>query len=287
MECGGMSKIGLYDVDSKIPNLALMKLSAYHKAKGDHVEWYSPLIPNGYDKIYASKIFSFSDTGYLHCNMEIGGSGYCLTTKLPYEIEHIYPDYELYNCNYAMGFITRGCMRKCPFCVVPEKEGKIRYNAPLEEFCKDQLKVMLLDNNILAYPNHLEELQKLVDSKKRIDFNQGLDIRLITEENAKLLSLIKKWVGLDLRFALDDPKLGSVVEKKTEILKRNGIKRGRFYVLIGYNTTKEEDFYRINLLKKLGHRIFVMRYSTSSYTIKFQRWVNRHHYHYTPFEVYH
>ena len=201
-------KIGLYDVDSKIPNLALMKLSAWHKQQGDYVEFYSPLFQ--YDRIYASKVFTFSDNGYLKNSMIKGGSGYNLTKKLPHYIEHLYPDYELYKCEYAIGFITRGCIRNCPFCIVPKKEGKIRYNAPLEEFCKDQKEVMLLDNNILAYEHHLEELTILRDSKKKIDFNQGLDIRLITKENAKILREIKIWK--QIRFALDDPKLIPLVE---------------------------------------------------------------------------
>ena len=147
-------KIGLYDVDSKIPNLPLMKLSAWHKQKGDQVEKYSPLFHFSYDKIYASKVFFDSNKGYLRNDMIIGGSGYNLTLKLSHEIEHIYPDYDLYNCKHAMGFITRGCIRKCGFCIVPRKEGYIRKNADLSEFCKEQEKVMLLDNNILAYENH-------------------------------------------------------------------------------------------------------------------------------------
>jgi len=158
-------KIGLYNVDSKIPNLALMKLSAFHKAQGNCVEWYSPLFHNEYDKIYASKVFTFSDNGYLKNDMIIGGSGWNLKCKLPEEIEHIYPDYSLYpKCDYSMGFLTRGCIRSCDYCIVPRKEGTIRKNADYFEFTKDQKRIMLLDNNILAYKGHLDEFKILIES---------------------------------------------------------------------------------------------------------------------------
>ena len=183
-------KIGLYDVDSKIPNLALMKLSAYHKQNGDDVGWYSPLFHNAYDKIYGSKIFTFTKRKYIPSNMILGGSGINLTTQLPEKVEHIYPDYDLYDCDYAMGFMTRGCIRNCPFCVVPKKEGNIHFNAHLSEFVKDQKRVLLLDNNVLAYSKHNELLRELVQSDKKIDFNQGLDIRLITKENARMIKKI-------------------------------------------------------------------------------------------------
>jgi len=284
-----MDKIGLYDVDSKIPNLALMKLSAYHKGKGDDVEWYSPLLYHEYDKIYASKVFDFSDNGYLHPKMIIGGSGHCLKTKLPEEIEHIYPDYSLYGINHAMGFITRGCIRNCKFCIVPEKEGTIRFNAPLEEFCKDQEKVLLLDNNMLAYPNHHHELWRLADSKKRIDFNQGLDIRLITKENAILLKKIRRWPGLRYRFALDDVNLISIVKAKLKILNEAGIKNSQcqFYVLIGFNSTPENDLIRIRFLLENKCDIFVMPYDKMDpYQKNFTRWVNRYFYKYQSFTRY-
>lgn len=280
-------RIALYNVDSKYPNLPLMKLSTYHKLKGDTIEWYSPLLHHDYDLIYASKIFTNSDFGYLRKDMIAGGSGIFLKKKLPDNIEHLYPDYTLYpGIDFAMGFMTRGCIRKCAFCIVSQKEGNIRFNAHLKEFCREQKKVMLLDNNILAYAKHLDLLQELINSKKKIDINQGLDIRLITNKNANLLSKIKRWEGKELRFAFDDPELEEIIIKKTKILQANGIKRGRFYVLIGFNTTKEEDFKRIKLLQDLGHRIYIMSYKRTKYTIKVSRWVNRHFYHHFPFEQY-
>jgi radical SAM superfamily enzyme YgiQ (UPF0313 family) len=285
-------KIGIYDVDSKIPNLALMKLSAYHKKKNDDVELYSPLFHDTYDKIYASKVFNFSDRAYLRSDMIIGGSGYNLKAKLPEQIEHIYPDYTLYpECDYSIGFITRGCIRNCEFCIVPKKEGKIRKSADLEEFTKDQERVMLLDNNLLAYENHIKELEKLRDSRKKIDFNQGLDIRLITEENAKILREIKIWK--QIRFSLDHPKTISIVKKKMEILEKVGFSLGTFffYVLIGFNTTMEQDLERVKFLREnYKCTIYIMPYNRANkhndYVKDFKRWVNGYFYKYESFKDY-
>ena len=131
-------KIGLYDVDSKIPNLALMKLSAWHKKQGDEVELYFPL--KKYDKIYASQIFTWSKPQYKF--NELGGSGSeKWETVLPNGIEHIYPDYLLYHCEYAMGFTSRGCIRNCPFCIVRKKEGLIHATNDIYEFWNGQKKI--------------------------------------------------------------------------------------------------------------------------------------------------
>lgn len=277
-------------MDSKIPNLALMKLSAYHKARGDHVEFYSPLFHDGYDRIYASKIFNFSDAGYLREeDMIIGGTGHSFNSKLPENVEHLYPDYELYDCKHAIGFLTRGCIRNCPWCVVPRKEGMIRFNAPLEEFYKGQEKILLLDNNFLAYHDHLELLSQLVSIQKRIDFNQGLDIRLITKKNAALLREMKRWRGLRYRFALDDPALIPVVKEKLALLYDAGFTNGilQFYVLVGFNTTKEQDLKRIYFLKERGIDVFVMPFNKNNgYQRNLARWVNRHYYKYETFKLY-
>ena len=124
-------KIGLIDVDGKMPNLALMKLSAWHKERGDDVDLTMPVLAAGYDKVYMSKVFTWSDMPCLPDNAEVGGTGCDLHKTLPDEIEHLCPDYLLYKMDYSMGFLTRGCIRKCEFCFVPEKEGNIRYAAYL------------------------------------------------------------------------------------------------------------------------------------------------------------
>jgi len=271
-------EIGLIDVDSKITNLALMKLSAWHKQQGDRVEFYFQFSHNKYDKIYASKIFT--DTpDYQYCYNDIikGGSGYDLTTNLPLEIENIYPDYSLYNCNYAMGFTTRGCIRNCPFCIVPKKEGKIKIVADIYYFWNGQDKIMLLDNNILALPEHFEKICKqLIKEKIKVDFNQGLDIRLIDDDKAKLLSKIKIWK--QLRFAWDDIKIEKSVIKGISILKKYmPASRLMFYVLTGFNSNEDEDLYRIETLKSLCVDPFVMVYNAHKQTrrkIELARWAN-------------
>jgi radical SAM superfamily enzyme YgiQ (UPF0313 family) len=231
--------IGLFDVDGKIPNLALMKLSAYYKKKGYETEKYSPVQHSKYWLVFASKLFKYPhpNDGYIRNDMIKGGPGFNISAKLPEDIDHIYPDYTLYNCNYAIGYITKGCPRSCKWCIVPKMEGNIHKFAELEEFCKNQKKIRLLDNNILAYENHMEELQKLYDIKKRFDFTQGLDIRLINKENAEFIREIKCWKGLRYKFAFDDPELKKIIENKLKLLFNSGFTSGilQFYILIGFN----------------------------------------------------
>lgn len=294
-------KIGLFNVDSVMPNLALMKLSAYYKKWRYEVEVYSPLFHEEYWLIYASKIFNYShpNDAYIRNNMILGGPGFYFSEQfkknfhvqkeLLIEIDHVYPDYKLYQCDYALGYLTKGCIRDCPFCIIPNFEGKIYKFAELEEFCKDQEKVRLLDNNLLAYKDHINELKKLRNSEKRIDFNQGLDIRLITLENAKLLHEIKRWKGLRLRFAFDNPSLKKVIQSKLKILNNAGISNGsiQFYVLIGFNTSHSENLRRILLLKNKGIDAFVMPFNKlDPYQRNFARWVNRHFYKYQTWEEY-
>ncbi len=278
-----------------------MKLSAYYKKWNYDVEFYSPLFHSEYWLIYASKIFNYPhpNDAYLRNDMILGGPGFYFSEKfkksfhvlkeLPAEFEHIYPDYELYHCDYAIGYISKGCIRDCKFCIVPKIEGMVYKYAELEEFCKDQENVRLLDNNILAYKDHINELIKLRDSEKRIDFNQGLDIRLITPENAKLLSEIKRWKGLRLRFAFDDPTLKKIIKYKLRILDDAGISNGciQFYVLIGYKTTHYENLMRVKFLRRRGIDVFAMPYNKMDpYQKTFARWINRHYYKYQKWEEY-
>lgn len=266
-------KIGLIDIDSTIPNLALMKLSAWHKHQGDQVEFYMPLWK--YDKVYASKVFRFSDTPELPEGCIKGGTGFDLTTVLPSEIENTYPDYDLYRCDYAIGFITRGCNRKCDFCYVPEKEGKIKKVGDVTGFWKDQKQIKLLDNNLTAHPDCIDILKDLKGTKARIDFSQGMDLRLMTPEIAKELSNIKLWK--QVHFAWDDIRMEKAIFKGLDCLVENGVKKYKImlYVLIGFNSTPEEDMYRVMKLKEYGVDPFVMPYNKKDkYQRRFARWVN-------------
>lgn len=190
-------KIGLIDVDShNFPNLALMKLSAYHKAQGDDVEWWNGFVY--YDRVYQSKVFDETYTEDMDfCIMadEVikGGTGYDLDNKLPYEIEHMCPDYSLYGIeDTAYGFLTRGCPRACPFCIVASKEGrKSQKVADLDEFYRGQKNIELLDPNLLACKDHEELLKQVIESKAWVNFNQGLDARCLTKDNVELINKVK------------------------------------------------------------------------------------------------
>jgi len=201
-------RIGLIAVDThNYPNLPLMKISAWHKAQGDHVEWYQPMFSGHMDKVYMSKVFSFTpDYEYFIDADEVvkGGSGYCISLvdgkevydkskdkDLQPEIEHIYPDYSIYGDltkDTAYGFLTRGCPRGCAFCHVEAKEGRCSHKvADLSEFWRGQKNIVLCDPNLIACKDWKELLQQLIDSKAWIDINQGIDIRMMTEEKAEMI----------------------------------------------------------------------------------------------------
>lgn len=291
-------KIGLIDVDGhNFPNLPLMKLSAWHKAKGDHVEWYDPMFSGYMDRVYMSKVFSFSpDYEYpiwadeIHC----GGSGYCIELvngkevydserdcELQPEIEHIYPDYSLYNItDTAYGFLTRGCPRGCGFCHVEAKEGRVsRKVADLTEFWNGQKNIVLCDPNILGCREWKNLLQQLIDSKAWVDINQGLDIRLMTEEKAEMLKKIKM---KQLHFAWDRYQDKEIILPKFQMFKEiTGINERNLivYVLCNYDTTIEQDLERIYTLREMGYWAYVMLYDKEHIPKghelrKMARWVN-------------
>lgn len=206
-----MTKIGLIDVDGgKFPNYALMKIAAYHKALGDAVEWADPMFGK-YDKVYKSKIFTFSpdNADIYNCEIEQVGTGYDLHKELPPEIDNCNPDYSIYpysvDHNTAYGFLTRGCPNKCPWCVVPIKEGKVRPYRDVEEIAVNgRTNLILMDNNILASDYGLQQIEKIVDKRYRVDFNQALDARLITNDIAELLAKVR-WLA-PIRLGCDTPR---------------------------------------------------------------------------------
>ena len=230
--------ISLVDVDGhNFPNLALMKLSAWHKAQGDSVEWYSPLFSRP-DKIYASKIFTFTPdyTGYAphHPEPIRGGTGYDAAVKLPEAVERMSPDRSIYpQYDYIIGFLTRGCIRKCPWCVVPRKEGAIRIVNHIRNIAHDGKDVVLLDNNFLAADESFvaEQLAYIARQKIWIDFNQGLDARLVTPENAKLLAACR-WIRF-IRFSCDTSAMIEPIRRAVSLIRESGFKREIFcYMLV-------------------------------------------------------
>ena len=277
--------IGLIDVDShNYPNLALMKISAWHKAKGDTVEWCLPLCH--YDIVYQSKVFDETyspDIDWIPLADKVikGGTGYGLDNKLPDEIEHIYPDYSIYEhitTDTAYGFLTRGCPRGCKFCIVAGKEGRKSYKvADLSEFWRGQKHIELLDPNILACKDHPDLLQQLVDSKAWVNFNQGLDIRFTNERNIALLNQIKV---KEIHFAWDNPKddLRPYFERYKAYAKHKPHgEYGTVYCLTNFGSTMEEDLYRIYTLRELGYAPYVMIYDKPHAPREIrllQRWCN-------------
>lgn len=248
--------IGLLAVDSDYPNLALMKISVWHKSQGDMVEWYNPF--THYDKVYIAKVFSFTpDYGY-YINAETiekGGTGYDIHKILPVAIDRMQPDYNIYpfiDKSTAYGFLTRGCPNKCKWCVVPEKEGMIAPYMDIEEIAIDgRNEIILMDNNILASDYGLEQIEKIAKLKLRVDFNQGLDARLVTPEIASLLAKVR-WIKR-IRFGCDTPAQIAECERATSLIDKYGYKGEYFFYCILLNDFKE-SFERVNHWRRKGRR---------------------------------
>ena len=266
--------VWLVDFDGKIENLALMRIAAYHKAQGDKVSLkhgafsqmslFEPLP----DKVYVSCLFSWNRKDALRyfeqipCDKEIGGTGIDPTISLPDYIEAYPPDYQLYGRNRAIGFISRGCFRKCPWCVVPSKEGKLHRISSAQEICGNFKEAIFLDNNFLKLPDAASDLNWLAENKIATDFNQGLDARLVTPELAKLLARLK-WSSKQNgpRFSLDAKQSMKAVGLALERLRDAGISPSRVFVycLIGFDGF-ESDVSRLLFLRENGVRVFPMRY---------------------------
>lgn len=296
-------RIGLIDVDGHaFPNLPLMKPSAWHKQRKDTVEWYNQLfhsVGKPFDRVYMSKVFSFTpDYEYFVNADEVikGGSGYCISLEdgkevyhkendghLPYKIEHIYPDYSLYpelTKDTAYGFMSRGCPRGCDFCHVEAKEGRKAYKvADLSEFWRGQKNIVLLDPNTIACKEWKDILQQLIDSGAWVDFSQGVDIRLMTEEKAEMIKRIKV---KNIHFAWDRYEDKEKILPKFKLFKELtqwDKRKMTVYVLTNFNTTIEQDLDRIYTLRDMGYWPYVMIYDKEhtkpgDAVRRIQRWVN-------------
>ena len=257
-------RIGLIDVDGKhFPNLALMKISAWHKANGDHVEWYEPMFSGHMDKVYMSKVFTFTPD-YEWCidadDIEKGGTGYKNYDKvLPIEMENIFPDYSIYpQYDFAIGFLTRGCIRKCPWCVVPNKEGWIRAVNTWQNIKRsDSKKILFMDNNVLACDHGRNQIAEMSGRKDiRIDFNQGLDARLIDDDMARLLAGCK-W-NTFLRISCDTTQAFPKVKETIELLGQYMNRKKIFVYALIEDVQEAHD--RIVMLDELGVEVFAQPY---------------------------
>jgi len=255
----------LIDIDSIIPNLALKKIEKYYLDKGEDVIWNMPLMKYNADKIYVSCIFK--ENKYL-CDeweglAEIGGSGYDLQKRLSPEIEAIKP-------KINMGFTTRGCIRKCHFCIVPKKEGNIHAVGDIYDLWDGKSKkLIIMDNNILALPEHFFKISRQLKKENlKVDFNQGLDHRLLTPQICTELASLKH--SKEIRFAFDNVKNEKTVRKALAMLKKHGIRswRTRWYVYIGESDTIETVNYRLNILREARQAVYIMRDSK----VKNKKW---------------
>lgn len=270
--------VGLHDAEfehikgKSFPNYALMKISAWHKQQGDTVEMFTPIDPNAaeqltlfplekypperkaniYDVVYSSKVFDFTpENPYLPANTIKGGTGYDIKSHLPPEIDGMFPDYSIYpDCDYAIGYITRGCPNKCPWCVVPQKEGDIKpYRHWRQLVRSDSNKLVLMDNNILSCEYGIAELESLIGSGYAIDLNQGMDARLVDERIASILARLK-WIKY-IRFSCDQKAQINAIFKTAELLEKRGVKPYRLFVYVLVTKDIEDAAYRVERLREI------------------------------------
>lgn len=254
-------KIGLIDVDghAKVkkwgatvyPNLALCKIASYHINRGDSVEWYDGLFGGEYDKVYIAKVFNFSPDIHFAVNAKEvvrGGTGYDIASKLPQYIDECQPYYGIYPNvpnDMSYGFVTRGCIRKCKWCVVPIKEGTIMPYWDIDRVANGRKNVVLMDNNLLAAGDYaIEQLNKVIERGYRIDLNQANDARILTDEHARLFAKIK-WIDNRIRFGCDTHGQIQECERAIDMIKSYGYK-GEFFLYTMLNDDFSECYERIH-----------------------------------------
>lgn len=274
-------KIGLVDVDGhNFPNIALMKIASWHRQQGDTAEWAFPF--EHYDRIYMSKVFTFTPddrTAYQCKDIRRGGTGYNIKSHLPDEIErHTKLAYDLYpQHKFSVQFYSRGCIRNCPFCLVHDKEGKIHTVEPMELNPNGKW-IEVLDNNFFANPEWRKAIDHLRKIKQPVKFH-GIDIRIMDEEKAAALNSLRLKNGIHIAWDLPQLDLTSQLEDITQYIKPYKIV---CYVLIGFNSTREQDLFRLRTLKRLGIYPFVQAFrdyenqrKPSQYEKDIARWANR------------
>ncbi len=271
-----MQKIGLYNLEPKIVNTAMMQVSQYHKERGDFVTLYDENKHQEYDKIYCFSLFDFTDKRFVSNDMICGGTGFCLNTKLPKEIEECDYDWSLYSdCDYSIVWFSRGCVRNCKFCVVRQKEGMI-YPVKPKNLNPNGNYIKITDNNFFANPKWKEAIKQIKEwySKlnQKVEFQTGIDVRTLTKDQAIAINKLKHKRAI--KIAWDNPK-EDLEPKLKEVI--NWIRPYKLmcFVLIGFDSTEEEDLHRVETLRKLKIDPFVMLFDKKNkYQKNFARWVN-------------
>lgn len=275
-----MPTIALHNADNTgFPNLALMKLSAYHKRRGDIVCMYDPLFAAKYDRVYSSKVFTFTpESRELYGDVIRGGTGYDMAQALTDDIEHICPDYDVFDTPYSLGFTTRGCVRRCAWCIVPEKEGSIHAHADIQEFLRHD-RLVLMDNNILASQHGIQQIEQIARLGVKVDFNQGLDARLIDDAAARLLSKVK-WIEYT-RLSCDTHEMLPILQRAVCSLRWQNVNPSRIFVYCLITADIQEALERVKALKGLYVNVFAQPYrdfrtqtEPTPEQKRFARWVN-------------
>ena len=268
------TRIGLYNLEPRFTNIALEKIRRYYEAKGCVVSDCSPVEASEFDQVYCSSLFDWTPKKYVAPNMVVGGTGFDPTIALP-------PDIEATELHINRGFTTRGCIRNCPFCLVRVKEGYIRVvGTLLDLWDKVHRDIVLYDNNILALPEHFHLIcEQARQYKLHLDFNQGLDHRLLTPE---LIAEMKSISHVEYRFSFDQVGSADTVVEAIRVLRENGIQRSMWFVLTGFNTTIQDDLFRLNLLRNEDQDAYVQRYRRPNFKkdarelVALARWANQH-----------
>lgn len=252
--------IGLIDVDGhNFPNFALMRLSAWHKAHGNNVEWADAMFGRDYDRVYKSKIFTFSpdDNTPWGCEVICGGTGYDVKSRLPIEVEQsTLMDYSLYpQYDFSIQFFSRGCIRHCPFCLVHDKEGDIHSVEPVVLNPRGK-HIEVLDNNFFANPGWKSAVDYLLKAKQKVNLH-GVDVRIMNEEQAYWLNRLP--LHKSIHIAWDLPQI-DLTDKLREVVRYIKPWKLMCYILVGFNSTMEQDLYRIERCRELGIKPYVMPY---------------------------
>ena len=271
--------IGLYTPDNTgFPNYALMKLYRHHETRGDITILFDDPSDDTFDIVYCSSVFSFTEKPQFPSYRITGGSGYSLQSQLPCEIEGLEPDYSLYpTMTHALGFLTRGCIRNCDFCIVREKEGGIRPYRDVDTVSQGRRDIVLCDNNVLASAHGLTQMEVIADRKFKMDFNQGIDARLITDEIARLMSRIC-WLH-PVRLSCDSSDMIDVVVRAVELLRWYNV-TPRAYCVYMLIRDVDSALERLKVFKGMNTSPFVQPYIDKAGTPpsrelrRLARWVN-------------